>query len=33
VDAVRTWRYTPTLLTGGHVSVLMAVMVPSSLQR
>jgi protein TonB len=33
VDAVRTWRYTPTLLNGVPVSVLMSVTVTFSLQR
>jgi protein TonB len=33
VDAVRTWRYTPTLLNGVPVSVLMTVKVTFSLQR
>jgi periplasmic protein TonB len=33
VDAVRTWRYTPTLLNGVPVSVLMTVTVTFSLQR
>jgi TonB family protein len=33
VDAVRTWRYTPTLLNGVPVSVLMVVKVTFSLQR
>ena len=32
-DAVRTWRYTPTLLNGVPVSVLMTVTVTFSLQR
>jgi periplasmic protein TonB len=33
VDAVRTWRYTPTLLNGVPVAVLMTVTVNFSLQR
>ena len=33
VDAVRTWRYTPTLLNGVPVSVLMTVKVTFTLQR
>jgi len=33
VDAVRTWRYTPTLLNGVPVSVLMTVTVNFTLQR
>ena len=33
VDAVRTWRYTPTLLNGVPVSVLLTVTVNFTLQR
>jgi TonB family protein len=33
VDAVRAWRYTPTLLNGVPVSVLMTVKVTFRLQR
>jgi protein TonB len=33
VNAVRAWRYTPTLLNGVPVSVLMTVSVSFTLQR
>ncbi|MEO7271785.1 MAG: energy transducer TonB [Vicinamibacterales bacterium] len=33
VDAVRTWRYTPTLLNGVPVAVLMTVTVNFTLGR
>ena len=33
IDAVRSWRYTPTLLNGVPVSVMMTVTVPFSAQR